>query len=228
MQFISLHSSSSANLYRVDSENESILIEAGLTVSKIREKLNFKLSVISGALISHSHGDHAKGVAGLIRAGVDCYLTAETAEALGVSGHRVHIIEPLKQFKIVRFDILPFPTQHDCPGACGFLVSDKTDKLVFATDTFYLRYRFQGITIIAVECNYSRETIAPDICPTVRARLYKSHFSLENVINFLGSNDISRVREIHLLHLSDGNSDAEMFIRKIQQTSGIPVYVAGE
>jgi|AntDeeMinimDraft_5_1070356.scaffolds.fasta_scaffold16527_4 phosphoribosyl 1,2-cyclic phosphodiesterase len=45
--------------------------------------------------------------------------------------------------------------------------------------------------------------------------------------DFLRANDLSRVKEIHLLHLSDRNSNAERFKREIQEISGKPVYVAG-
>jgi hypothetical protein len=41
------------------------------------------------------------------------------------------------------------------------------------------------------------------------------------------ANDLSKVQEIWLLHLSDGNSDADRFKREIQELTGKPVYVAG-
>jgi len=34
------------------------------------------------------------------------------------------------------------------------------------------------------------------------------------------------VRQIYLLHLSDGNSDAEAFKRQVQQETGAEVYIA--
>ena len=55
-----------------------------------------------------------------------------------------------------------------------------------------------------------------------------SHFSLENVKDFLRANDLSRVQEVWLLHLSDGNSDAERFKKEIMEVVGRPVYIAGE
>ena len=50
--------------------------------------------------------------------------------------------------------------------------------------------------------------------------------SLENFITFLRANDMSTVRQIYLLHLSDGNSDAEAFQRQVQQETGAEVYIA--
>ena len=52
--------------------------------------------------------------------------------------------------------------------------------------------------------------------------------ALENVKDILKANDLSKVNEIYLIHLSDGNSNAEQFKREIQELTGKPVYIAGE
>ncbi|HEM1811409.1 TPA: MBL fold metallo-hydrolase, partial [Listeria monocytogenes] len=53
----------------------------------------------------------------------------------------------------------------------------------------------------------------------------QSHFSLENVKEFLNANDLSQLREIHLLHISSSNGDPNMFKNEIQALTGVPVYV---
>lgn len=228
MEFTSYHSSSSGNLYSIKSNGKTLLIEAGLRGNAIKKSLGYRLSEVSGCLVSHAHKDHSAGVVDLMRAGVDCFMTSETAQAIGATGHRLHIIAPLKQFVVEGWTVLPFDTQHDCPGSVGFLVSDGEDKLLFATDTFYIRYKFRGLTIIAIECNWSQETLHPDLNPAVKKRLLTSHFSLANVKRFFEANDLSRVRAIHLLHLSADNSDEAMFKRTIQECSGKPVFICGE
>lgn len=124
------------------------------------------------------------------------------------------------------FRVVAFPTEHDCDGSMGFLIAGRSEKLLFVTDTYFIRPRFRGLSIIAIECNYSKETLDPNIDPAVKRRLMRSHMSLQTCLGFLGAQDLGSVREIHLLHLSDGNSDAEMFQRRIQQATGIPVFVA--
>lgn len=154
-------------------------------------------------------------------------MTSETAQALEFDGHRLKIIEPFKQFEVAGFSVLPFEIQHDVPGV-GFLIQNGSDKLVYATDTFYVKQLFKGLTIIAVECNYSKQTLATDLNQVRLQRLYKSHFSLENVIKFLKANDLQKVREIHLLHLSRDNADPDYFKSKIEKTVGKPVYTANK
>ena len=226
IEFATYYTGSTGNLYAVRSGAGCLLIEAGVTTKRIKMALDYRLSSVCGCLISHRHLDHCQGVKGVMDAGIDCYMTAETAAALGLSGHRLGIIEPRRQFQAGGYQVIAFEAQHDCPGAVGYLVSDGDDKLLFATDTFYVRHRFSGLTHIAVECNYSSDTMAPGLDPERKKRLYSSHFSLDNVEKFLQANDLSRVREIHLLHLSRENSDAEGFKNKIQALTGKPVFVA--
>src|SRR5699024_9625093 len=104
-------------------------------------------------------------------------------------------------------------------------------KLLFATDTYYVRYRFTGLTHMIVGCNYSMDILEENIASgrvhkAMKRRLSKSHFSLENVKEFLKANDLSKVQEIHLMHLSNDNSDEARFKREIQELTGKPVYIA--
>ena len=228
MKIESFHSSSSGNLYRVSDGPTSILIECGVPIGEIKRCLNYRLSEISGCLISHAHGDHSRAAAALASSGVDLYATAETFDTVDISGHRKHEIESGEIFTVGSFTVMAFSTHHDCPGSVGYYIASGENRLLFATDTYYIRPRFAGLTHIMVECNYSHDTISPDIDPVVRRRLYSSHFSLENVIVFLKANDLSKVEEIWLLHLSSGNSDARMFQDRVEKLTGKTVVVAEE
>jgi len=164
--------------------------------------------------------------------GVDCYITLPSAEALGVSGHRLHIIEPLRQFDVGDFSILPFPVQHDVPGVGYLIVHRPTgSRLLFATDTYYIHNRFDKLNFILIECNYCKDILYQNIeaglIPAgMKDRLLQSHFELENVKRFLQANVSADTRLIVLLHLSDGNSNAERMVREITELTGIETVVA--
>jgi len=230
MEFISFYSGSSGNLYQLKGNSGNLLIEAGVPINKIKKALDFKLSGVSACLISHQHLDHAKAVHGIAKAGVDCYMLKETAQALKFEGHRLRVIEPLRQFKVSGFSVLPIPINHEdvrtgerVPGV-GFLISDGVDKLFFYIDSFYCKYRFSGLSIIALGVNYSKQTLDPDLNTARKKRLYRSHMSLENAIKLLKANDLSKVREIHLLHLSKDNADPDYFKSEVMKASGKPTY----
>lgn len=183
------------------------------------------------ALYLTSTFDHSKAVKEIMRAGIDSYMSRGTAEALGISGHRLHIIKAKQQFRIGTWTILPFETQHDATEPLGFLLANQDgEKLLYATDTYYIRYRFQGLTHIMIETNYcmdilKRNVEAGAVLKELKSRILKSHFSLENVKKFLLVNDLSKVQEIWLLHLSDNNSNAERFKREIQELTGKMVFI---
>jgi len=169
-----------------------------------------------------------------MKAGVDCYMTEGTRNELRVSGHRIKLIEPLKKVAIETFDVLPFSTQHEAAEPVGFLIKSRVsgEKLLFITDSFYCRYRFRGVSYYMIECNYSRQILDENIRSgrtpaAVRNRIVKSHFELENVKAFFRAQDMSRAREIHLIHISTGNGDPDVFKAEIQKTTGLPVYCAG-
>jgi len=100
------------------------------------------------------------------------------------------------------------------------------EKLLFATDTFYIKPKFAGLDYIMIECNYAKDILDKnDTNKKVKNRLYSSHFELENVKEFLKANDLSQVKAIYLMHLSDGNSDEIRFKHEIMALTGKPVIV---
>lgn len=226
LEFKSYFSSSSGNLNSLYDGKTLIMIDCGVSWKKAKASFNFKTSEIAAACITHSHNDHSRGVKDAAMSGLDVYLLPETKAELGLSGHRLHEIKIMEDFRIGTFTIKAFPLEHDVP-ICGFLLaSDTGEKAVYITDSFYCRYRFNGLTMILIECNYAKGLLPKDIHPAQRKRLLRSHMSLETLLKLLAANDLSKVREIHLLHLSDDNSDEQLFKDTIQSKTGIPVYVA--
>ncbi len=229
-----LASGSQGNCYRVTDGSTPLLLECGIPFREIQKGLHFRVSEVAVCLVSHEHQDHSKAVRDVMKAGIDCYMSAGTAEALGISGHRLHIIKAKQQFRIGTWTILPFETQHDAAEPLGFLLANQDgEKLLYATDTYYIRYCFHGLTHVAIECNYSLDILKQNVEAglveqALKSRIIKSHFSLEHVKEFLKANDLSKVQEIWLLHLSDNNSDSERFKREVMELTGKPVYIALE
>jgi len=231
MEITAFASGSSGNLYRVvDTAGTPLLLEAGLPLKQIRRALDFRLSAIRGVLLSHDHGDHSKGAADVMKAGVDLYCTAGTAAALGLAGHRLHLIKPLEQFTIGTWTVLPFPVDHDAAEPVGFLLASGDEKALYLTDAPYCRYTFQGLTHVMLEVNHSLDILDAQVAAGVidhdlRNRIRRSHMSLEAAKDLLRANDLSQLRAVHLIHLSNSNSDAERFGREIRKLTGRPVYV---
>lgn len=220
-------SGSSGNCYRVSDGVTSVLLDCGIPFKQIQRALNFELSSIDGVLVTHCHQDHVKGARELARIGVDVYTSKGTLDACGLSGGRFKAIESMDTFNVGTFTVMAFDVEHDVPEPLGFLLkSDVTgEKLLYFTDTYYLKYTFKGLNYIMGECNYSIETLNKDLNPTLRDRILESHMSLEHFVEFLQANDLSELKEIYLLHLSNDNSDEDLFKKTVQKIIGIEVYV---
>lgn len=231
IEITSFGSGSKGNCYRITDGSTPILLECGIKYRDIQKGFNFQLSDVAGCLISHEHGDHCKSIKDVLKSGIDCYMSPGTAEAIGIDHYRVKKIESKKQFQLGTWSILPFDVQHDVSEPLGFLlVNQAGERLLFATDTYYIKYRFEGLTHIMVECNYSLEILKENILrgsvpPVMKKRLMHSHFNLENVKEFLKANDLSKVQEIWLLHLSDSNSNEDQFKQEIMEVTGKLVFV---
>lgn len=230
-EIVTFGSSSAGNGYLLKDGDSHLLLEAG-----IRPKnMQLDWSKVDGLLVTHEHNDHAKYVSDYLKRGAfNAHCTKGTvAQLKNVTSYRVNTREYLSPFKIKDWSIIPFKVEHDAAEPAGFLIqSPNGKKILFATDTYYIRYKFQGITHFMIECNYSLEILARNreqhlIDSHQYKRIIKSHFELNNLIDFFKANDLTKAEEIFLLHLSDRNSDKEQFIQKIEATTGVPTYVAG-
>lgn len=233
IDFTAYRSSSLANLYTAAVKGAPLLLEAGLPAQSIRCQLGFNLTDIAACLVTHEHQDHIQGAAGVMRSGVDVYCTEGTARAAGLSGHRLHIVKPFEQFRIGPWRIMPFPSIHNAEEPVGYLLGAQDELLLFAVDTGYLKYRFPGLTHLAIECNWEADLLRENVYsggipPNVASSIRRRHMSLDRVEDMLRANDLSSLEEIHLLHLSRGNGREEEARRRIEGIAGVPAYVAPE
>jgi len=231
MKITVIASSSRGNCSLIEHEDHKILLDAGLPVQKIRHSLDCSLTDLDGVFISHEHMDHARAIRDLAKLGIDCFMSAGTRLCLGITGHRIFEIKSHREIQIGPWKIMPFNLVHDAAEPLGFLVSAGTEKLLYATDTAYIPYVFHGLTHIMVECNHSLEILNDGIkegivSPLMKHRLMASHMNLETFKRFIEANDMDRVQEIWLMHLSDVNSDAEQFKAEVQGITGKVVKVA--
>lgn len=229
-----LGSGSSGNCYLLQNKNETLILECGLPWKIILKGLNFNLNNVAGCLVTHEHKDHSKVITDVISNGIDVYSSKGTLKSMyfGIGYYRLKVIMSEQQFKVGDFTVLPFATEHDAAEPLGFLIQHSDfGKLLFITDSYYCQYKFNDLDHIMIECNYSRDILNENIekgyiHPALANRLLKSHFSLASVREFLKATDISCCKDITLIHLSDGNSNATEFKKDIERLTGIPVYIA--
>lgn len=229
-----LGSSSSGNCYLIEATpDERLILDAGINFKDVQRELNFNFKGIEGVLVTHEHMDHLKYVPNFALNGIDIYASNGTLSKLNLRGHRFKIIKALEQFTIGNFTILPFDVQHDAAEPLGFLIQYKPtgEKLLYATDTYYIKYKFSKLNYLLLECNYISEIVKENakngvINKSRYIRLLESHFSLDNLLKFLQSNDLQKAKKIILCHLSDANSNEKIMKDKVYEQTGIPTVIA--
>lgn len=224
-----LGSNSKGNCYLLSTSKETLIIECGIKYKDILAGLDYDLSKVVGCLVTHEHKDHSKSIVDLIGDGIDIYASAGTIENSlreeEINPYRVKKVNN-KPFNPGTFTILPFNVHHDAEEPLGFLIHHKEiGNLLFLTDTYYCDYNFKNLNHILVECNYSKEYIEDETL-SLRNRIVNSHFELSNVINFLKSNDLGKVRNIMLLHLSSINASESHFKDEVEKNIGLPITIA--
>lgn len=228
-------SSSKGNCYRIKSSvnSDELLLDVGLPFKDVQRACKYNFINLLGAVVTHQHGDHSKAVVDMLKLGHKIYMLRDTAQALHVLDERTWIeIIPKQSIKIGVFTVLPFELEHDVPNV-GYLITDGEEKLLYITDTYYCKYTFKGVHHILVECNHSYKILNKKVAEGVllkhrMERLIQSHFALENVIKFLKSMDLTAVKSIHLIHLSNENSNEQEFKQAIQVATGKLVIVHKE
>lgn len=233
MKLTVLSSNSRGNCYILQNETEALVIECGVRFSEVKKAVDYNVNKVVAVLCTHEHGDHSKYVNDALNACITVFSSQGTIDALKIKGPRKPIpVENKKVFTAGSFRIMPFDVQHDCAEPFGFLIHHpKTGYILFATDTYYIKYNFPELSHILIECNYSMDILNENYregkaIKTVRDRVIQSHMSLGSCKDMLRANDLSKVRNIILLHLSSDNADPVRFLSEIKATTGKRVFVA--
>ena len=225
MIFKQHHSGSHGNLYQVIANNgHSILIDPGVQWKKVQQALKYKLENVDFALCSHFHGDHSCSVRSVMRAGIDVYSSSDTFRKLDLEDERrAKNVIHFSLFHRDGFDVLCFNTIHDCDGSMGFVVRESGEYLLFCTDTACIKEKFPyPFSIIALEVSYDKEILiakvkAKTINEQLAKRLLSSHQEKSVAMKYIeDSCDLSKCRQIHLLHTSDANLDKEKTRKEVE------------
>lgn len=229
-----LGSNSDGNAYLLHTSKEALMLEAGVQFKKVQREIDYNTGLIKGCIITHEHGDHA-AFAGSVQAhGIRVMASAGTISAINSKEKTTNafILEAEKTYKIGGFRVMPFNVNHDAAEPFGYLIQHpEMGVALFATDTASIEQDFEGLNKIIIEANFSEDIVDRRIMnghlsATQASRTRASHMSIEKTKRFLETTDLTAVTDIVLIHLSDGNSNAEDFKKTITAASGKKVWVA--
>lgn len=211
-RLIVLATGSKGNGYILTNGEDTLLIEAGARYKEMLAGLDYKIETVNGMIVSHEHKDHSKYMEQYLKKGLLVHMPRSMKNNLDLSYvYNAISVDIGVTYELGNFTIKPFELVHsvDCLGY--YIYHKDLGKMLFITDTEYVKYRFDklGINHIVVEANYSKELLNRGKVNS--NHVLKGHMEINTTTNFLKENDTDSLKNVVLVHLSDSNSDERLF-----------------
>lgn len=230
MRYYILESGSKGNSTLIASRDRYLLIDNGIAKTAFKSylsEINVSVSELSAVLVTHSHGDHTKGLDIFDRKCI--YATGPTWKDLDEE----HTLVPYRTYRLNGFKVTVVPTSHDARGSVGFIIEDEEEKLVYITDTGYIYervldyirdadyYIFEANHDVRMQLSSGRPQYLID-----RIMGDMGHLSNEDSALYLSEVISERTKEIVLAHLSEEANTPEAALEafyKIMNKRGVDV-----
>jgi len=223
-------SGSKANVTYVETNECKILIDIGLTKSKLVKKLaeiDVKLSEITHILVTHLHGDHVRGLKMLLKSHrPTLMLTPKMQKALSLDnyGNVIHY-QPEMAFMDVK--ILVLPTSHDTEESFGFVINHQGRNMVHITDTGYINEKvlkyLKNRHLYIIESNHDVEMLLNgSYYYGLKRRVLSDngHLSNQACATYLKMLVGDKTENIVLAHLSENNNEPDLALKTIKDALG--------
>lgn len=233
MQLYSIASGSSGNCIYVGTEESGILIDAGISMKRIREGLEaqyLSLDKIQAIFITHEHTDHISGLGPVLRkVPIPVYSTRETIAAIwdkggmkDVSEDLFHILEPGEPFRFRDMEIMPVPISHDAANPVCYTVQAEGKKIGVATDmgcyTAELVDHLQNCDSLLLEANHDINLLQVGSYPyTLKMRILgeRGHLSNDASARLIQKLLHPGLQYVVLGHLSKENNFPELAYKTV-------------
>ncbi len=236
VEFLCLGSGSSGNSYFLRTENEGILIDAGICISTMEEILRdngYSLQQVDAVFITHDHADHIKAVEHLAHMeNMPIYATREVHVGIN-RNYCVHKkLTPVQQRLITKeettvfgdFHITPFGVSHDSTDCVGYKVEVQGITFCLVTDcgevTPSVERAISDANYLVLEANHEEAMLIKGTYPQhLKGRISGSrgHLSNRQCANALVNFATPKLRHVWLCHLSEDNNHPELARKTVSQ-----------
>lgn len=219
---------SRANTYILTAGADSLVLDAGVSIKAAADRFA-KAGKLWACLVTHEHADHMRAWRDYAMRGIPVVMSAGTFEHTSDDETVLPVIAKARELLTFGpWQVLPFETQHDAVEPFGYLIRylPTGETILYATDTYYIRYRFPGVHYWIIECNYCDELLEEETNQVLRKRLNQSHMSLSRLCACLIANDLKFARKILLVHLSDQRSKEAEMVEKVACVTGVDTEAA--
>ncbi len=220
VNFNMVSSGSKGNSTLIWDEENLIMIDFGITLKRLRERMMMnRISGLEASLfISHEHSDHSKGARMLARnMDVSIYTREATAGAIGLrDAYSIRDSVVLGNFEVKAFSV-----SHDAVDPVAYTVRCGKARISVVSDLGFMSDEvaqyISGSDILAIEANHDERMLMTGSYPDMlKRRIFSNHGHLSNRQT---AEKISRLvkpdTKIVLTHLSQENNRPEIALNEI-------------
>jgi len=236
IEFLCLGSGSSGNCYFLKTENNGILIDAGIhtrNIKKVLKEYGYSFDQIDAVFITHDHADHIKAV-GYLANDLEKPIYATELVHLGINRNycvtskltpeHQRIIHKGETNEIGDFRITPFEVSHDSSDCVGYKIQIDDITFCLITDcgeiTPSVEEAISEANYLVLEANHEEAMLMSGPYPAYlkgRIKSSKGHLSNRQCANALASYATSKLRYVWLCHLSEENNHPELAKKTVDQ-----------
>ncbi|MEM7699119.1 MAG: MBL fold metallo-hydrolase [Verrucomicrobiota bacterium] len=232
LEFAVLGSGSSGNSALVRFGDTTLLIDAGLSARQLTtrlEKLGVDPDSLNAIVLTHEHGDHARGIDVFCRKrSIPIYATTHTAALVreGVTSPVTwRAFESGSSFTVGKVRFESFSVPHDAVDPVGFVIDGGGSRLGFLSDTGHVTRlileRLKGVDTLFTEANYDELLLQNDTkrpwATKQRISNRHGHLSNEQAAELVAAVVSERLQRVVLGHLSSDCNTAEIATRIISE-----------
>lgn len=226
MKIVTLASGSKGNSTFLQTEKVNILIDAGLTLRELEQKLksvHVEPASIHAILITHEHSDHIKGLSVFAKKYktkiyAHNYLWQVLNDKLKDQALIEQIVFFSEDFTLFDLTVTSFELPHDATYCVGYSFLNDGKKISIATDLGHTNPRIieqlKNSTLLILEANHDEGLLKqnPKYPFYLKNRILSSKGHLSNlaaaqtILQLINHN----VQQVVLAHLSEENNAPEM------------------
>ena len=235
MDYICFASSSSGNCALLRGGGVNLLIDAGISMKRIRmhlRSLGLDLGDLRGVLVTHEHSDHVSALPMLSKyTELPFYLSPGTGEALlregKCAGKNLRPLGEGLSFDLGELRLMGVPLMHDAAQPIGWRIEGEKGAMAVLTDlgkvTEGVLDAAKGCRFAVVECNHDVELLRRGpYPPSLQRRILGNRGHLSNEAGARLARHLAEngAEQLLLGHLSKENNRPELALAAVRRQVG--------
>lgn len=230
LKIAAIASGSNGNCYYLESAEDAVLVDAGISSKQIVERmtrLGLSLSKVRGVFISHEHSDHIRGLEVFSRKhAIPVFMTEKTYAFWGrpVRESVLNFFSPGMPVTLGSLSVHPFLKSHDAAEPCSFSVSSGQKTVAILTDIgsqcANVIDHIRRADALFLESNYDDRMLATGFYPVYLKKRIASdmgHLSNTQAARLALKHASPRLRHVFLAHLSANNNTPEIALKTFRE-----------